>query len=65
MMSKIILGTTVPFCRIIVLFPSHTDTVYLAESFVSLPFVFSHTGGESVDCMVTMELTGQGNLSSL
>ena len=49
MMLKMILGTTVPFCRIMVLFPSHMDTVYLAESFVSLPFVFSHTGGESDD----------------
>ncbi len=49
MMLRIILGRIVSFCRIIVLFPSHTDTVYLAESFVSLPFVFSHTGGESDD----------------
>ncbi len=49
MMLRIILGTMVPFCRIIVLSPSHTDTVYLVESFVSLPFVFSHTGGESDD----------------
>ena len=47
MMLKMILEKTVLFCRIMVLFPSHTDTVYLVESFVSLPFVFSHTGGES------------------